>query len=251
MLCHADIHGGNILIDDDGALSVVDWDGPVLAPAERRSDVRRRRNGRRVADHQQSLFWQGYGIVELNWPALAYYRYQRPQHRAPSLMNRIHTMEPDVRGEYVLRPATEADVAAVTELVDAAYGHYVARIGRRPGPMMADYGQVISDSAVTVAVRQEAVVGLIVLAVTSEGFLVENVAVHPSQQGHGLGRALLAFAEAEAKRVGFDSLYLYTHEKMTENIALYQRLGYVEYDRRAEAGFARVFLRKQLWPLVA
>jgi len=153
---------------------------------------------------------------------------------------------PGARGEYVLRPATGDDAAAVTRLVDAAYGHYVERIGAPPGPMTADYRQVISDSAVTVAVLHESVVGLIVLAVTSEGFLVENVAVHPSQQGRGLGRALLDFAEGEAKRAGFDSIYLYTHEKMTENLALYRRLGYIEYDRRSEAGFSRVFLRKQL-----
>jgi ribosomal protein S18 acetylase RimI-like enzyme len=153
---------------------------------------------------------------------------------------------PGVRGEYVLRPATGEDAAALTRLVDAAYGHYVERIGRRPGPMTADYTQVISDSAVTVAVLDESVVGLVVLAVTSEGFLVENVAVYPSQQGRGLGRTLLEFAEGEARRAGFDSIYLYTHEKMTENLALYRRLRYIEYDRRSEAGISRVFLRKQL-----
>jgi ribosomal protein S18 acetylase RimI-like enzyme len=153
---------------------------------------------------------------------------------------------PDARGQYLFRPATVDDVAAVTGLVDAAYEHYVERIGGLPGPMRADYRQVISDGAVTVAVTHESVVGLIVLAVTSDGFLVENVAVHPSQQGRGLGRALLEFADGEARQAGFDSIYLFTHEKMTENLALYRKLGYVEYDRRSEGGFIRVFLRKQL-----
>jgi GNAT superfamily N-acetyltransferase len=148
---------------------------------------------------------------------------------------------------YELRRATDADVAAVTELVDAAYRHYVPRIGGLPGPMTADYRQVISDRAVTVAEADGSVAGLIVLAETPEGFCVENVAVHPSQQGRGLGRALLAFAEQEARRVGFSSVYLYTHEKMTENLALYGKLGYVEYERRRpEPGFALVYLRKPL-----
>jgi ribosomal protein S18 acetylase RimI-like enzyme len=153
---------------------------------------------------------------------------------------------PDIRAQYAFRAATGDDVAALTGLVDAAYGHYVARIGGLPGPMTADYRQVISDCAVTVAEQHGSVVGLIVLAVTSDGFLVENVAVHPSHQGKGLGRALLDFAESEARRAGFDSIYLYTHEKMTENLTLYKRFGYVEFDRRAESGFSRVFLRKQL-----
>jgi GNAT superfamily N-acetyltransferase len=145
-----------------------------------------------------------------------------------------------------MRRATEADVAAVTELVDAAYRHYVPRIGGLPGPMTADYRRVIAEREVTVAVADGSVAGLIVLAETPEGFCIENVAVHPSHQGRRLGRALLAFAEQEARRAGFGSIYLYTHEKMTENLALYGRLGYVEYDRRPVTGFSLVFLRKQL-----
>src|SRR5258705_10302054 len=106
---------------------------------------------------------------------------------------------PDVREYMLFRPATGDDAPAVTGWVDAAYGHYVARIGGLPGPMRADYRRVISDHAVTLCVAQGSVVGLIVLAVTSDGFLVENVAVHPSQQGRGLGRALLEFADGEAR----------------------------------------------------
>jgi ribosomal protein S18 acetylase RimI-like enzyme len=145
-----------------------------------------------------------------------------------------------------LRPATGSDAASVAALVDAAYGHYVERIGMPPGPMTDDYTAVIRDRQVTVADHDGAVVGVVVLAVTDEGFLIENVAVHPSRRGTGLGRALLEFAEAEARRAGFDALHLYTHEQMTENLALYSRIGYVEYDRRSQGGFSLVYMRKQL-----
>jgi ribosomal protein S18 acetylase RimI-like enzyme len=134
----------------------------------------------------------------------------------------------------------------VAELVDAAYGHYVERIGGPPRPMTDDYEEVIRTRQVTVAERHGAVAGVIVLAVTDEGFLIDNVAVHPSHRGSGLGRALLEFAEAEARRARFDSIYLYTHERMTENLALYARIGYVEYDRRSHGEFSLVYLRKQL-----
>jgi ribosomal protein S18 acetylase RimI-like enzyme len=134
----------------------------------------------------------------------------------------------------------------VAELVDAAYGHYLERLGGPPRPMTDDYEEVIRTRQVTVAERHGAVAGVIVLAVTDEGFLVDNVAVHPSHRGSGLGRALLEFAEAEARRAGFDSIYLYTHERMTENLALYARIGYVEYDRRSHGAFSLVYLRKQL-----
>jgi ribosomal protein S18 acetylase RimI-like enzyme len=147
---------------------------------------------------------------------------------------------------HSLRPATEEDAPSVAELVDAAYGHYVDRIGRLPGPMTDDYGEVIRDRQVTVAESDGTIVGVLVLAVTDEGFGIDNVAVDPSRRGTGLGRTLLELAEAEARRAGFDSIYLYTHEKMTENLELYSRIGYVEYDRRSRGDFSLVFMRKHL-----
>jgi ribosomal protein S18 acetylase RimI-like enzyme len=90
------------------------------------------------------------------------------------------------------------------------------------------------------------IVGLIVLGVSDEGFLVDNVAVDPSHQGSGVGRALLEHAEVAARRAGFDSICLYTHEEMSENLALYSRIGYVEYDRRLHGDACLVYLRKKL-----
>jgi len=133
----------------------------------------------------------------------------------------------------------------VAELVGAAYGHYVPRIGRLPSPMREDYAEVIRTRAVTIAERADSVIGVIVLAVTDEGFLIENVAVHPSHQRRGIGKALLQFAEAEAQQAGFDSIYLYTHEKMSENRALYASLGYEQYERAVNDA-PRVFMKKQL-----
>ena len=146
----------------------------------------------------------------------------------------------------LLRPATPADVPRVTELVRAAYGHYVERIGMLPGPMTEDYERVIRDARVTVAERDGTIVGVVVLNVTDEGFVIENVAVHPSQRGRGLGRALLELAEAEAVRAGFDAVHLYTHEQMTENLAWYSRIGYVEYDRRSQDDAPLVYMRKRV-----
>ena len=134
----------------------------------------------------------------------------------------------------------------MAELVDAAYGHYVERLGGPPRPMTDDYEEVIVTRQVTVAEHDRAIVGVLVLAVDGEGFLIDNVAVHPSHRGTGLGRVLLELAEAEARRAGFDSIYLYTHEQMTENLALYSKVGYVEYDRRSQGDFFLVFMRKPL-----
>ena len=148
--------------------------------------------------------------------------------------------------EYSFRSATGADAPKVAALVNAAYGHYVERIGIMPRPMTDDYAEVIANQQVTVAESNGAIVGVIVLTVEDEGFLIDNVAVDPSQRGKGLGKALLEFAEAEALRAGFDFVYLYTHEKMTENLALYSKSGYIEYDRRSQGEFSLVHMRKHL-----
>jgi ribosomal protein S18 acetylase RimI-like enzyme len=145
-----------------------------------------------------------------------------------------------------LRPACEADAPTLGELVQRAYGHYVERIGRPPRPMTDDYAEVVRNHRVTVAERNGEIAGLVVMGIDEGGFVVDNVAVHPAHQGAGVGRALLEHAEAEARRTGFESLYLYTHEKMTENLSLYERVGYVEYDRRPIDDATLVYLSKTL-----
>jgi ribosomal protein S18 acetylase RimI-like enzyme len=147
---------------------------------------------------------------------------------------------------YSFRSANESDVSKVAALVNAAYGHYVERIGMLPRPMTDDYAGVIRNRRVTVAESRGTIVGVLVFTVADEGFLIENVAVDPSHRGKGLGRTLLEFAEAEARRAGFDFIHLYTPEKMTENVALYSRIEYLEYDRRSQRDFSLIFMRKHL-----
>ena len=110
-----------------------------------------------------------------------------------------------------LRPAKDEDAEAVAACVHAAYRHYIARIGRAPAPMDDDYGKTIREGRVTVAESAGRVAGVLVLAAVEGELLLENVAVEPSHQRNGVGRALVAHAEAEAQRRGFASLCLYTN----------------------------------------
>jgi GNAT superfamily N-acetyltransferase len=151
----------------------------------------------------------------------------------------------------MIRRAKPEDAAAIAACVCAAYIHYIERIGRQPAPMLDDYEQVIRDKQVHVAVDDGRIVGALVLDITDEGFYLENVAVRPDARGGGVGKALLGHAEAEARRQGFDSIYLATHELMTENRALYAKIGYVQFDRREVNGFPRVLFRKKLSAVLA
>jgi ribosomal protein S18 acetylase RimI-like enzyme len=145
-----------------------------------------------------------------------------------------------------LRPAGAADVPRLTKLVRAAYAHYVERLGGPPRPMTDDYADVVRRHWVIVAERGGEILGLMVLGVSDEGFFIDNVAVDPAHQGVGVGRVLLEHADSAARDAGFDSIYLYTHERMVENLALYSRIGYVEYDRRRHGGARVVYMRKKL-----
>jgi glutathione S-transferase len=146
----------------------------------------------------------------------------------------------------VIRPARLAEVEAVGDVVHAAYAHYVARIGKPPGPMQDDYRRRITDRQVWVLQDAGDIVGVLVLEEGAAGFLLDNIAVLPQRQGKGHGRVLMQFAEAEAGRRGYDHIRLYTHVLMTKNITLYRRAGYVETHRITEKGFERVYMTKRL-----
>lgn len=77
VLCHADIHGGNVLIDDTGHLYIVDWDTLKLAPRER--DLMFIGGGVVTWKDPDEipLFYRGYGEVDIDPVALTYYRHER------------------------------------------------------------------------------------------------------------------------------------------------------------------------------
>lgn len=78
VLCHSDIHGGNVLIDESGTLYIVDWDEPIMAPKER--DLMFIGGGvANVWNHprEEELFYKGYGKTSINKLILAYYRHER------------------------------------------------------------------------------------------------------------------------------------------------------------------------------
>lgn len=148
--------------------------------------------------------------------------------------------------EHRLRPATVSDVTAIKRCVHEAYAQYVERIGEPPGPMLDDYRQVVRDRRVFVIESSGEIAGAVVLIEERGTMLLDNIAVLPSRQGEGIGRRLMLLAEEEARRLGYESIDLYTHELMTENFALYARNGYEEVERRTERGFPRIYMRKRL-----
>lgn len=145
-----------------------------------------------------------------------------------------------------LRPARPEDHDEIVACVDAAYRGYIEDIGEKPAPMLDDYAALIRADAVTVAIDGDELAGLIVMWARPDHWYIDNVAVWPERQGTGVGSILLSHADAIADTAGFTEIRLYTNEAMTANTTYYERRGFEETHRSAEAGYNRIYYTRVL-----
>ena len=78
VLCHSDIHAGNVLLGENAHVYIVDWDEPIMAPKER--DLMFIGGG--VGNvwnnpNEEALFYQGYGDTKIDATTMSYYRHER------------------------------------------------------------------------------------------------------------------------------------------------------------------------------
>ncbi|HAT1596443.1 TPA: aminoglycoside O-phosphotransferase APH(9)-Ia [Legionella pneumophila] len=78
VLCHSDVHAGNVLVIDEESIYIIDWDEPMLAPKER--DLMFIGGG--VGNvwnnpHEIDYFYEGYGNANIDKTILSYYRHER------------------------------------------------------------------------------------------------------------------------------------------------------------------------------
>ena len=146
----------------------------------------------------------------------------------------------------MIRRARPDEAPLLQALVERAYAPWVPVVGRRPMPMDDDYAARVAAGEAWVLEEAGAVRGALVLEERADHLLLDNVAVEPARRGEGDGRALLDFAEAEARRRGFSEIRLFTNELMERNVTLYAARGYAETERRQESGFRRVFMAKRV-----
>ncbi|MBX7549883.1 GNAT family N-acetyltransferase [Streptomyces sp. tea 10] len=143
-----------------------------------------------------------------------------------------------------IRPARAADAPAVKAVTDAAYRHYIERIGVVPQPMEADHAADVA--AGRVFVLGEPVTGLVVIDAHDDHLFLDSIAVHPDAHGNGVGRRLLEFVDARARALGLPEVRLYTNAMMWENQEIYPKFGYEAVERRADGPYDRIHYRKRL-----
>lgn len=151
-----------------------------------------------------------------------------------------------VTPQLEIRRAVPEESAAIRDLVRAAYAKWVPVIGREPLPMRADYARAVREHEIDLLCENGRLLGLIE-TMRREGYLwIENVAVDPAQQDRGLGRRLLAHAEAKARAAGLAELRLLTNQAFAANVVLYERLGYRIDRREPFQGGTTVHMSKRL-----
>ncbi|MFK7942213.1 MAG: GNAT family N-acetyltransferase [Paracoccaceae bacterium] len=143
-----------------------------------------------------------------------------------------------------IRKADHADAPRCQLIAEEAYPPYLADIGRRPMPMDQDFREGADQDQLWVAEIGDAAIGYIVAYAQGAAWMLENIADAHHRQG--VGKALIAFVETLARQDKAEAVELYTDAKMTNNLALYSALGYLEVGRARQKGFDRVFFRKSL-----
>ena len=148
-----------------------------------------------------------------------------------------------MKQERNIRRATAADSDDLKSCMLAAYAGYQDRMGGLPlPPMQADYRSEIENYPVWVVEAQGTILGALIMTFDNAKANIANIAVKPEFQNQGIGGDLMHFADEQARLENYNEIHLATHVLLTENITLYQHLGWIETGRDE----VRVFMKKQI-----
>ena len=128
-------------------------------------------------------------------------------------------------GDLVLRRAMSADFDAVIAVQRAAYARNRVLLGVEPLPLQADYTAIFRDYEVWVT-GDDGITGVLILEPRPADLLIWSIATDPQRQQAGLGRTMLAAAEARAHALGLATMRLYTGATLQHLIDWYGRHGY-------------------------
>ncbi len=140
----------------------------------------------------------------------------------------------------IIRPFDAADAAAVRTIfirvnrhlapdhLAEAFDAYVLRSLREEIDRIADY-YGSRDGRFFAVEQMTSIVGFYGLECTEpDAMELRRMYVDPSRRGRGIGRSLLAHAEAQARQLGKARLILSTSELQVAALSLYRASGYSE-----------------------
>jgi spectinomycin phosphotransferase len=138
VICHADLHPGNIIRAGSNRVCVIDWDDVMLAPKERDFLFVGEAPADGTIRPDTAPFFQGYGALDIDWVALTYYLWERV------IQDLI-----ECAGEVYLRDDLgEASKAAAAELfrsILSEEGEVIGRALRAAAHLPADLASASKD----------------------------------------------------------------------------------------------------------
>jgi len=148
-----------------------------------------------------------------------------------------------MNNHFAIRSALPDDADGLKDCMYSAYAIYESRMeGKRLPPLDIDFKTEIELYPTWVIDQQDCIVGGLTMMFEDSNASIANIAVHADFQGLGLGTKLMDFAETRAREKQYQKLQLATHVLLTENLSLYQHLGWQVYERDD----VRVYLQKVL-----
>jgi len=112
-----------------------------------------------------------------------------------------------------------------------------AGIGRALGKRRWDRGGH-ETGTILLATRAGRIVGCVSVQRKADFAYAGRLAVEPLERGGGIGRALMAQAEALARQMGADRLRVDVRLALAQNRAFFRSLGFAEGGHRRHPGFA-------------
>ena len=144
---------------------------------------------------------------------------------------------------WKIREATIEDSEGLQSCMELAYATYQERMGgKRLPPMEVDYLTEIQNYPTWVVESNGIILGGLIMVFEGNEASIANIAVDPNAQGRGIGKALMSFAESQARKKLFSELHLATHMLLSENLSLYKHLG---WKITGEEG-TKVFMKKMI-----
>lgn len=124
------------------------------------------------------------------------------------------------------RAAEQGDLPVIKQCVEQAYRPYVAHLRVEPAPLHTDYADHIQRGNVLIAESSDRdFIGILLSYLDGKSLVVDNVALLPAYQRKGALVEVCAEVVRLAREAGAETIRTFTNQKLTRNIAMYEKLG--------------------------
>ena len=140
----------------------------------------------------------------------------------------------------LIRPARLDEAEAVVALIQRAFGEYRGKLRPESSALLETPETIraaMKTGTILLAERAGRILGCVSVRRKDDCAYAGRLAVEPMERGIGVGRALLAAAEALARQMGADRLRVDVRLKLRDNRAFFRALGFVEGAERCHPGF--------------